>query len=72
MIEVSKEAFFTAIGGPESIHPTSERDHTIWKDTRTSEVIGRTAQGYVTRHGEPDRYFLTPAFATRKGIKERI
>lgn len=71
MIEVGKAQFFLAIGGPENIHPTSERDHTVWKDLRSGEVVGRSSQGYVPRHGEPNRYYLSITFAARKGIKGR-
>lgn len=70
MIAVSKDDFFRAIGGPESIHPTSEPNYTVWKDLRSGEVIGRSTQGYVLRHGELERHYLTTEFATRKGIKE--
>jgi len=70
MIEVSKTAFYEAVSGPENIHPTSERDRTFWKNLRTGEIIGHCSQGYVLRHGEPVRYYLTPEFAALKGIKE--
>ena len=72
MIEVSKEAFYAAIGGPENIHPSSERDRTVWRDLRTHVVVGKCSQGFVPRRCELDRYYLTPEFAARKGIKDRI
>lgn len=67
MIEVTKAQFFAAIGGPENIHPRSERDHASWLDQSTHEVVGRTEPGYVNPRDRV-RYLLAPEFAQRKGI----
>jgi len=67
MREVSKEAFFKAIGGPENIHPRSERTESIWEVVGTRQQVGRSEPGYASPHGTPYRYWLTDDFAKRKG-----
>ena len=68
MIEVTKDQFFKAVGGPEDIHPTSMKDHSAWKNQRTYEQVGRSEPGYLSPYGTPHRYWLTEAYAARKGI----
>ena len=70
MIEVTKAQFSSAIGGPENINPRPERDHSAWEIVGTRQLIGKTTPGYMGGSpGEPKRYYLTPEFAARKGIK---
>lgn len=67
MIEVSKEEFFRAIGGPENIHPRSEKTHSAWENLQTRELVGRTEPGYMRELGVKERYMLAPNFAAKKG-----
>lgn len=69
MIEVSKEDFFRAIGGPENIHPRSEETHSAWENQQTRELVGRTEPGYKGAFGARKRYMLTPSFAAKKGVE---
>ncbi|HBP1789752.1 hypothetical protein IPC1108_28325 [Pseudomonas aeruginosa] len=68
-VEVSKEQFFQAVGGPENIHPTPHPDCSEWKNLSTHEVVGRSEPGYKSAQGTPHRYWLTEQFANRKSIK---
>ena len=66
MREVSKEQFYRAIGGPENIHPHSERDHSRWEIIGTRQTVGRSEPGYASPFGTPHRYWLTDDFASKK------
>lgn len=69
MIRVAKDEFYRAIGGPENMHPTSERDRCVWKDQVSGNVVGISKPGYV-KGGEPSRYWLNTSFAANRGVKE--
>jgi hypothetical protein len=66
MIEVSKEHFFQAIGGPENINPTAWADHSEWKNLNSHAVVGRSEPGYKGGYVQPRRYWLEQSFAERK------
>lgn len=66
MIEVSKDRFFQAVGGPENIHPTPWKDHSEWKNLKTNATVGRSEPGYLSAFGTPNRYWLEESFAKRK------
>lgn len=68
MIEVTKDKFFSAVGGPEDIHPSALVDCSVWKNARTDEIVGKSEPGYASPHGTPKKYFLTTSFAMAKGI----
>lgn len=69
MIEVSKDQFYKAIGGPEDIHPRSERTETIWEIQHTRQRVGRSEPGYVNNCPRgTKRYWLTDEFAKKKGL----
>lgn len=67
MIEVTKEQFYRAIGGPENIHPRSEREFTVWEVLHSRHVVGRSEPGYL-EPGRQKRYWLARDFAARKGL----
>lgn len=71
MIEVTKETFYKAIGGPENINPrTDSPSHSTWINLATHQQVGETRPGWRRgAHGVPDRYYLTEAFAASKNIK---
>ncbi len=70
MIEVSKETFYRAIGGPEDIIPRSERDETIWEINHSRQRVGRSLPGYAnTCPAGTKCYWLTDEFAAKKGIR---
>lgn len=71
MIEVSKEEFFRAVGGPEDIHPRSLPTHSEWRNQRTHEIVGLTEPGYLAGSTARSRYALSPGFAAIKGIEVR-
>jgi hypothetical protein len=56
--EVTYEEFFTAMGGPRDIHPSTEKpDITLWKDQRTRCVVGMSRPGW-RYPGDPKVYIL--------------
>lgn len=67
-IEVTKEDFYKAIGGPENIHPRSEEYRSVWVNQDTRAVVGTTTPGYKGSFGVASRYYLTSEFAARKGV----
>ncbi len=69
MIEVSRADFYAAVGGPEDIHPRSHADHSLWLDQSTHVAVGRTEPGYIRPLASTPRYYLTEAFAQRKGAR---
>jgi hypothetical protein len=71
MIEVTKDTFYKAIGGPENINPRADSpDHSTWINLATHQQVGKTTPGYKGSFGVPSRYYLTEAFAASKNIKE--
>ncbi|OAD82903.1 hypothetical protein ATN89_17630 [Comamonas thiooxydans] len=73
MVEVTKDQFFKAVGGPENIHPSSHPDHSSWEIVGTRTVVGRTEPGYKCRDKDGNytskkNFWLTKEFAARKGI----
>lgn len=68
-VEVSKDKFFKAVGGPENIHPRSEPDHSAWEVVGSRELVGRTTPGYKNGRGQKCRYFLTDRFFKLKDHK---
>lgn len=70
MIEVTKDTFYKAVGGPENIHPRAEPDHSTWINQRNHTEVGKTTPGYKGDNtGVSKRYYLTEAFAASKNIK---
>lgn len=69
MIEVNKDTFYRAIGGPEDIIPRSERNETVWEVNHTRQRVGRSEPGYVSNPSGAKRYWLTDEFATKKGLR---
>jgi hypothetical protein len=68
MIEVSKAAFFCAIG-PCDIHPRSGRAQTDWIDQKTWAVLGRSTPGYLDDvPNMRKRYWLDAAFAKTRNV----
>lgn len=71
MIEVSKEVFFQAISGPENINPRPENTYAEWY-MYPEICVGKTTPGLKNSYTEdgkaPQKYFLTPKFAKKKGI----
>ena len=65
-VEVNEQQFYTAIGGPENIHPIPHPFHGEWKNLSTHEVVGRSEPGYKSAYGTQRRYWLTDGFARRK------
>ncbi|MGV6475399.1 hypothetical protein [Azotobacter vinelandii] len=65
-VEVTKEQFFRAVGGPENINPTSFENFSEWKNLSTHEVVGRSEPGWKGRSCTAARYWLTERFANRK------
>lgn len=70
MLEVSRDVFFCAIGGPENIHPRSERDCSIWEIVHTRQIVGKSEPGYASPNGTPARYWIVPYFLEK--AKHRI
>jgi hypothetical protein len=68
LIEVNKDQFYAAIGGPENIHPQVFRTHSVWQNQHTRAVVGRTTPGYMHSFGVKSRYFLESGFAEKKGV----
>lgn len=69
MIEVTKDTFFKAVGGPENIHPRPEPDQSVWTNLSTHQQVGKSTPGYKGNTGVTKRYYLTEAFAASKNIK---
>lgn len=66
MIEVSRDHFFQAVGGPENIHPTPRPEFSEWKNLNTHATVGRSEPGYLSSFFKPKRYWLEESFANRK------
>jgi hypothetical protein len=61
MREVTKEAFFAAVG-PMNVHPRSDRDRTVW-ETPARQLIGITTPGYMCEGPTTYRLFVAKAGA---------
>lgn len=44
--DVSREEFY-AVVGPLSVHPSPERDRTVWRHTHSLAVVGISTPGYL-------------------------
>lgn len=66
MIEVSRDHFFQAVGGPENIHPTPWPGFSEWKNLNTHATVGKSEPGYLNSIDTEKRYWLEESFASRK------